>query len=143
MQFAGLLGLQTYPGLQPKVKSDFLSSGAKDPVGKGHNVTSKIGVTVTVSPGSETVVGGMFWVSVVIMSWPGTVAVIVCPSSVSVTVSSGPSIVIVVIRVIPGSVVMSPGRVMVSPGAVIVCPGAVIVSPGAVTVSVCVTSSVL
>ena len=59
LQPLGLGGLQTLPGLHPKVKSDLGSKGAELPVGLGQRVTSKAGVTVTdaviVSGGGVTV----------------------------------------------------------------------------------------
>jgi hypothetical protein len=131
---AGFCGLQTYPGLQPKVRSESTARGAVTPVGAGQSVTSKMGVTVMTSPGTVTVDGGIVCVVVVVVVLPGSVVVIVVPSSVMVTVSPGVSTMMVEIMVWPGRVVTSPGRVMVDPGSVTVGPGAVTVGPGAVTV---------
>lgn len=108
LQPSGLGGLQTLPGLHPKVKSEPGFKGAELPVGTaGQTVTSTTGETVTVVPGWVIVDGGTT-----------TVVVIVSPSSMTVVVT------------------VEPGRVITSPGTVTVSPGAVIVSGGAVTVSV-------
>jgi hypothetical protein len=129
---AGFCGLQTYPGLQPKVRSESTASGAVTPVGAGQSVRSRIGVTVMTSPGTVTVDGGIVCVVVVVVVLPGSVVVTVVPSSVIVTVSPGVSTMIVEMIVWPGRVVTSPGRVMVDPGSVTVGPGAVMVGPGTV-----------
>lgn len=56
LQPAGFGGLQTLPGLHPKVRSELGSKGSELPVGAaGQRVTSKAGVTVT---DAVTVTGG-------------------------------------------------------------------------------------
>lgn len=70
-------GLQRYPGSQPKVRSESGARGAEDPVGIGHSVTSKIGVTVRVTAGLSTVLGPRVIVVVTTDDGPGIMEVIV------------------------------------------------------------------